>query len=43
MTDYYSLKLSDGLKAYYVFGSNVYGPMGKELVPFKEEAEAKEL
>lgn len=43
VTDYYSLKLIDGLKAYYVFGSNVYGPMGKELVPFIGEPEAKEF
>ncbi len=43
VTDYYSLKLTDGLKAYYVFGSNVYGPMGKELVPFIGEPEAKEF
>ena len=43
VNDYYSLKLVDGHKAYYVFGSNVYGPMGKELVPFRGEAEAKEF
>lgn len=43
VTDYYSLSPIDGLKAYYVFGSNVYGPMGKELVPFKGEPEAKEF
>ena len=43
VTDYYSLKLIDGLTAYYVFGSNVYGPMGKELVPFVGEPEAKEF
>lgn len=43
VTDYYSLKLIDGLKAYYVFGSNVYGPMGKEMVPFIGEPEAKEF
>lgn len=41
--DYYSLNLIDGLKAYYVTGSNVYGPMGKELIPFREEEEAKEF
>jgi copper chaperone NosL len=43
VTDYYTLKLVDGLKAYYVFGSNVYGPMGKELVPFIAEPDAKEF
>ncbi|MHB8066654.1 MAG: nitrous oxide reductase accessory protein NosL [Desulfobaccales bacterium] len=43
VNDYYSLSPTDGLKAYFVFGSNVYGPMGKELIPFKEEAEAKDF
>jgi nitrous oxide reductase accessory protein NosL len=43
VTDYYTLKLSDGLKAWYVAGSDVYGPMGKELMPFKDEAAAKEF
>ena len=43
VTDYYSLKLIDGLKAFYVIGSNVYGPMGHELVPFSDEAGAKEF
>ncbi len=43
VTDYYSLKLIDGFEAYYVFGSNVYGPMGKELVPFSTESDAKEF
>jgi len=43
VTDYYSLSLVDGLKAYYVGGSNVYGPMGKELIPFEKEGDAKEF
>ena len=43
VTDYYTLKLSDALKAWYVAGSDVYGPMGKELMPFKDEAAAKEF
>jgi copper chaperone NosL len=43
VTDYYNLKLSDGLQAWYVAGSDVYGPMGKELMPFKDEAAAKEF
>jgi copper chaperone NosL len=43
VTDYYTLKLGDGLKAWYVAGSDVYGPMGKELIPFKDEAAAKEF
>ena len=43
VTDYYALKFIDGNKAYYVIGSEVYGPMGRELVPFKEEKAAKEF
>lgn len=43
VTDYYSLKLIDGRQAYYVVGSDVYGPMGRELIPFAEEKGAKEF
>ena len=32
--DYYSLEWIDGHAACYVFGSDVYGPMGHELIPF---------
>jgi nitrous oxide reductase accessory protein NosL len=39
--DYYSLAVIDGRKAYYVVGSDVYGPMGKELVPFAKLTDAK--
>jgi copper chaperone NosL len=39
--DYYSLKLIDGRNAFYVIGSNVSGPMGKELIPFLKEKEAQ--
>ena len=40
--DYYTLKWLRAEEAYFVAGSNVYGPMGHELVPFqsKEAAEA---
>ncbi|HID39820.1 MAG TPA: hypothetical protein EYP36_09950 [Calditrichaeota bacterium] len=41
--DYYTLKYIDAKKAYYVIGSNVLGPMGKELVPFDNEEAAKEF
>lgn len=41
VTDYYTLKTIDGNKAYYVIGSSVYGPMGKELIPFVTENDAK--
>ncbi len=43
VTDYYNLTLMNGRKAYYVQGSDVYGPMGRELIPFEKEQEAKEF
>jgi len=43
VTDYYSLAQVDGFKAYYVLGSDIYGPMGRELIPFEKEADAKEF
>jgi nitrous oxide reductase accessory protein NosL len=39
--DYYSLNLIDGREAYFVAGSNVNGPMGKELIPFAKKGDAK--
>ncbi|QEM68275.1 nitrous oxide reductase accessory protein NosL [Geobacter sp. FeAm09] len=39
--DYYSLATIDGHTAYYVVGSDVYGPMGKELVPFAKLSDAR--
>ena len=43
VTEYYKLVLIDGLKAYYVIGSDIYGPMGRELIPFEKEKDAKEF
>jgi len=43
VTDYYSLTPTDGKGAWYVLGSDVYGPMGRELIPFGSETEAKEF
>lgn len=43
VTDYYSLNPIDGLRAYYVLGSNIYGPMGNELIPFAKESDAREF
>lgn len=43
VADYYSLNPIDGRKAWYVVESDVYGPMGKELIPFQKEDEAKEF
>ena len=39
--DYYSLALIDGFKAFYVVGSDVFGPMGRELIPLEKEADAR--
>ncbi len=41
VTDYYSLKWTDGATALFVRGSDVLGPMGRELIPFTKEEEAK--
>lgn len=43
VTDYYDLKLVNGLEAFYVTGSDVHGPMGRELIPFAREEGAKEF
>ena len=43
VTDYYSLSLIDATRAVFVAGSNVYGPMGKELIPFEKEDDAREF
>ncbi len=40
VTNYYDLTLTDALPAYYVVGSDVFGPMGRELIPFAKESEA---
>lgn len=40
VTDYYSQKGIDGTKAFYVIRSDVYGPMGNEFIPFKNEIDA---
>jgi nitrous oxide reductase accessory protein NosL len=43
VTDYYTLTFIDGHKAVYVMGSDVYGPMGRELIPFEKERDAREF
>ncbi len=43
VTDYYAVRLIEAAKAFYVIGSDIYGPMGKELIPFEKEAEAREF
>ena len=39
--DWYTQKTIDATKAFYVIGSDTYGPMGYELIGFKDEADAK--
>ncbi|BDV42387.1 nitrous oxide reductase accessory protein NosL [Geotalea uraniireducens] len=41
--EYYHLRPIDGTKAYYVLGSDVYGPMGHELIPLASPADASEF
>jgi nitrous oxide reductase accessory protein NosL len=41
--DYYRLAFMDARKAWYILGSDVYGPMGRELIPLEKEADAKEF
>jgi nitrous oxide reductase accessory protein NosL len=38
--EYYSLAMMDARAAFFVTGSDVYGPMGSELIPFKTEKDA---
>ncbi len=41
VTEYYDVKPIDAKMAWFVIGSDVYGPMGHELVPFAAEEDAK--
>ena len=41
VNDYYTLKPIDARQAYFVIGSDVYGPMGKELVAFGKPDDAQ--
>ncbi len=41
VTDFYTLEGIPAKKAFYVIGSDVYGPMGNELIPFKTRKAAK--
>jgi copper chaperone NosL len=41
VTDYYNLSPIDAYQATYVLGSDIYGPMGRELIPFKNDDDAK--
>ncbi len=41
VSDYYTLEAIPAKEAYYVNDSDVFGPMGRELIPFKSEKSAK--
>ena len=41
--EYYGLSWIDAQTAWYVLGSDVFGPMGRELIPLRTEADAKEF
>ena len=43
VTDYYDLSPINGREAFYVIGSDIYGPMGRELIPFVIEGDAMEF
>ncbi len=40
VTDYYDVEAIDARQAWFVIGSDVYGPMGHELVPLKTAEDA---
>jgi len=39
--DYYHQEMVDGRRAFYVIGSDILGPMGYELIPFKSREAAE--
>ena len=41
VTDFYTLKAIDAKKAFYVVGSDLFGPMGNELIPFLSKEAAQ--
>ncbi len=43
VTEYYSARMMNVKDVFFVQGSDVYGPMGTELVPVETEARAKEF
>ena len=43
VTDYYDVELIAAKSAFYVIGSDVLGPMGHELLPFKDQESAQEF
>ena len=43
VTEYYGVTMIEATSALYVLGSDVYGPMGHELVPLATEADAADF
>jgi nitrous oxide reductase accessory protein NosL len=43
VTEFYNLERVEAAKALYVFGSDVMGPMGHELVPFATREDAEDF
>lgn len=41
VTDYYDVRQVNARTAWFVLGSDVLGPMGRELVPFQDEQDAR--
>ncbi|BBO92654.1 nitrous oxide reductase accessory protein NosL [Desulfosarcina ovata] len=43
VTEYYDMVPMDAREAFYVVGSDVFGPMGHELIPLRTQADAREF
>jgi copper chaperone NosL len=43
VTEYYEMKVIKAEDAFFVLGSDVYGPMGHELIPLASKADADEF
>lgn len=41
--DYYALAPINARTAWYVLGSDVFGPMGREFIPLEKESDAREF
>ncbi len=41
VSDYYTLEEIPAKEAFYVLDSDIFGPMGRELIPFKSQKSAK--
>ena len=41
VSDYYTLRRLDAKEAVYVIGSDIFGPMGRELIPFESRQSAE--